>query len=952
MYTYPPADNAWLTELRKAIEVANNAHNACDAEAPITSHLSIDRALQVTVNQLENRLNPKDYANNQTIQDALRQVRTTIAERLSDAGASLQLDGEPQTALSQAISKLPELQAQRLMNALFIEVAAERDQALKIIFDPPDISIQALEWQRYIALHSLGDRLGANSISYKISSVGDPPEILKVEYRLGNSRHMDSIVRATLPDLVTPIAATRLLVGPGIPSKRIANIGRTLMVTTFCEQGGARDYANRLLAQDAQRPPGDTTFFSQSLEIAKQMSAAFQAMERNNLYFPDGKLSNWLVDTTGANAAPKLRIADTKSFLRCAPNARADLRSEPDNVGAQLVATPGYCFAEVLSNNTEAQYIHAGIFGRNLYKFLTGITADDTAVLDCSNPIFQKRPCGFLFAELIQELTQVPAHNRPTVKQASAYLQVIEGMLDPRYKSFHQIKADVRYNILQEKKRELKSLFGPLASDYYSMTLAKIYIEQEFDLDRFFTAANASLDAVLLLIKSTQARHLYISTSEIIICGIPLFPDTLLMKDLNACIKNIYHFDSLAELLAVHNTHLQQIERQLPSLRALEDLISTCKDPRFCPGDTKMEEFLASIDFNLRRSSDLSEHLKNVMDVHSQLTAVANEPEGSLIQKIRALIQELPNKQGVEAQAIKALQKAAIEVPVKFRADLYSNQGEPEVSNLTNALARVEMIKDPSFNTIVAKLQQLNDLTKPIDNSEKLFKSLVDLSENSDVTEGVIKDLNELMENALKLAVNVDHMQKAIRDKPTVYFEGEAAFTGSLLSSDQDNCIMHTHTLSTLIDGLTQHKANLTQLMDLEDAGGPKKLMDLTAYMKSKRVSSNDEVMNTFLQNTVGAVFNEKDLSKRITMLKGITNIFEQLRQSYEKPENIALQKKIAEKISQSEGEAAAIEAAAIAVPVHKRFMANQNDPAMHKLLVILEGGDLDATQEPLSIRI
>src|SRR5437016_640085 len=114
----PPSNHEWLTKLGAAIKAANDAHEACTAATLVQERLAIDRTLQLRMKQLENSLVPNEFINNQSIQTALTRLRTTLAARLMNAGASLQIPGEPVTTLSQIIALLPEMEAQKLMDAL------------------------------------------------------------------------------------------------------------------------------------------------------------------------------------------------------------------------------------------------------------------------------------------------------------------------------------------------------------------------------------------------------------------------------------------------------------------------------------------------------------------------------------------------------------------------------------------------------------------------------------------------------------------------------------------------------------------------------------------------------------------------------------------------------------------------------------------------------------------
>lgn len=215
-----------------------------------------------------------------------------------------------------------------------------------------------------------------------------PKFIIRIDDRLGGARANDAEIRKTeLAKFLTPIAGTRLISS--------GKFNPTILITTVCPNGNPLDHAknNVTIVEKIQG----------ASEIYSQMAHIFLRMQAHNVFCPDGKNENWLLDDKN-----QLCVADNKSWMFSKDGYHDIDETFSKNClayGAQpsLIANIGFMPSYINNQRFEIDKMHCYMLGNNMYQYLTGCSNAllHSGVLDFDEPVF-KTPDGQQFVEMIK----------------------------------------------------------------------------------------------------------------------------------------------------------------------------------------------------------------------------------------------------------------------------------------------------------------------------------------------------------------------------------------------------------------------------------------------------------------------------------------------------------------------------------------------------------------------
>lgn len=458
-------------ELQIAVDEANAAHAAELSPPGSAAHIAIDRELQRRVIHIESLIKGSTYTHSAPLRAQLTRARDQVRNHLVDAGESPHPLGEPQTSLSQRIAELPDAVAERLANVLvtYKGNAGQLATNLRHIFPYGSDPAAVARWRDFLNTHSITFLGGSNIINFKVTALlplVEPPEVLKLEYRFGYPSRMDTVLRTAVPGLCTPTAVSRMVMAPDNTG---ALVGRSLMVTTLCTNGGAGGYAKRgrldyVVAAAAETAATMRAAGRSQMDIdaavttrVNLLTHGMSAGERLEITHAAGLAANAAVlavaanplavdgyRTAAATAATALRqrihgissqmgarLQDLEREGIYFPDAKLDnwvvegdgtlrvadtksfKRSPPDAVDERHIDNDGIVGRirtrgfnlGDIDANTAPKVIHRAILGRNIYYALTGVWPHDTTRPDCSTQEVFQGAVGAKYRTLVEGLT-------------------------------------------------------------------------------------------------------------------------------------------------------------------------------------------------------------------------------------------------------------------------------------------------------------------------------------------------------------------------------------------------------------------------------------------------------------------------------------------------------------------------------------------------------------------
>ncbi|MCH9756168.1 MAG: hypothetical protein K0U37_03110 [Gammaproteobacteria bacterium] len=314
---------------------------------------------------------------------------------------------------------------------------------------------KGVDFEVFLMTHEVGIIPSSNSKLFSVTTLDtNEKQVLKVEYLAQRGQAAELYLRehAELSGVFTPIFARKKVTyyHPG----RDRLVQGNLVVTEFCEGNNVETHGKDFGNDDEARLRGAADIYTQMSDILIKIEAAGCA-------FPDMKVTNWLVDSSG-----KLRVADGKSFMFT--NASREIRAtEIDScVRSPYLSAPEQWQDTV---NISADKMHAYILGRNLYFYLTrgdddllyngNIPKMDASELDFSFPIFQT-PAGAQYKALIEDTHKARPANRLSVAAFHTRIEAIHA-------SYEQEKAEAQSVIetSQEYREKMSQVRDATESD-------------------------------------------------------------------------------------------------------------------------------------------------------------------------------------------------------------------------------------------------------------------------------------------------------------------------------------------------------------------------------------------------------------------------------------------------------------------------------------------------------
>lgn len=414
----------FIKDLRRALNDFESA------ESPEQKREALNR-MREAVDFVESRESPLRMARADNFQNLKHALFIYTKSELEKIGVrSMHAPNIPRSPLSEIISNMSPFKANALMEILARGPSANLTQDLRTLYEASDTSAEAKRFRQFLATHAISFLGGANSQNFKVvHQLTGAAQVLKVEDRDLSPRHVERHLRARVPNVLIPHYAERQVEG-GVPLRLggLERASRTLIVSDYVHGGSALEHAEKMRNEGRG--------FEASADIGLQMCDAFKNIQNADCFFPDSKLSNWLVDASG-----RLIIADTKSFLFT--NAYGNYTPvTPGNESLPVLRTHGFDTYGLPNDNIPAEAAHAALLGRNLYTSLTGEWPPhrEFQESDFSHPLFTSER-GASFKTLIQDLTHPVLAERQSLDAARATLMSLGAVPTPFLEAAARLKS-------------------------------------------------------------------------------------------------------------------------------------------------------------------------------------------------------------------------------------------------------------------------------------------------------------------------------------------------------------------------------------------------------------------------------------------------------------------------------------------------------------------------------
>ncbi|QRN03989.1 hypothetical protein GH742_08975 [Legionella sp. MW5194] len=860
------------TELQLAVDQANAAHALEPSPPGSAAHVAIDRELQRRVIHIESLIKGSTYSHSAALRAQLTSARDQLRNHLVAAGQSPQPLGEPQTSLSQRIAELPDAVAERLANVL---VTYKGNQGLlaanlRTVFPFGSDPAAVARWRDFLDTHTITFLGGSNIINFKVTAVlplVEPPEVLKLEYRFGYASRMDTVLRTAIPQLCTPTAVSRMV---RAPDNTGAPVGRSLMVTTLCTNGGAGGYAKRgrldyIVAAAAETAAtmraagraqididtavtarinllthgmsgGDRIEITHAAAIA--VNAAVLAVAANPL-----AVDGYRTAATTAATALRQRIHGVASQM-CArfqdleregiyfPDAKLDnwvvegdgtlrvadtksfKRSPPDVVNEGHVDNEGIVGRirtrgfnlGDIDANRAPEIIHRAILGRNIYYALTGVWPHDTTRPACTEEVFQGA-VGAKYKSLIEGLTHRTAP-APGIPQPTITLAQAAQTL-----------------------REINIMHAPA---YALATVPQQALMVALAANPAYAAANAGQQALMVELAASAGYEAASPAQRLLMAALATNPS--------------YESASPAQrMLAAALSTGPEYEAANPAQRSL--MVALAVSPVYEAASPTQRALVAA----LARSPVYETASPSQKTLVVTLAASAGYEAATPDQ--RALMVELAAKPIYEAAApaqralmialaTNATYEAANPAQRTFMAALASKPLYEAAAPATRQRMLDAMVT-PAYAAIVAKMQDLEAVTGQ-DHTSSLHASLhaacAGLAYDRDTALATLRDT---VNRAYDTLVEANTLRAAITTPVQPGLGGQVLLPDALLVNDRVTLIAAAADLNALLAGLEAHRAHLTTARDaLPELRG---LQGLSDACNAQRFGDGDARMDQFL---------------------------------------------------------------------------------------------------------
>jgi hypothetical protein len=372
-----------------------------------------------------------------------------IKNQYESMGGHSMLDPKDKPSkLSELIANMAPDKADKLTGILIKGESANLANELKDLYRTSDASHEAEQYRKFLNEHEISFLGGGNSKNFKVVNRDTGAvEVLKVDYRLDMPRNVEQHLRENMSDKFAPTHAERTVVC--YDPEEQGDDSRTLLVTDFCPSGSILDYKKQFKGSNDELAEKATDIFS-------QMASVFSEIQQNECFFPDAKLTNWLLDDG------KLVLADTKSFAFTKNGVYSSSVKGNEYVG--ILSTQGFQPKEYYEDKMDADKAHAFLLGKNLYCFMTGDDPYEEIFYYSSNAF--KGEKGRAIKALIQNLVKDEPFQRMSIAKARQELFFIENPdVRPLFDELESLKrsnTDAKMiEFIEENKNQLVSAKKP-----------------------------------------------------------------------------------------------------------------------------------------------------------------------------------------------------------------------------------------------------------------------------------------------------------------------------------------------------------------------------------------------------------------------------------------------------------------------------------------------------------
>lgn len=677
--------STFFNDANKAIDAYNTAK---DSE----SKKNALKDLQGAIEHVELRATPEQLAKAHKFNTIKAELFTQIKSAYSEQGVNTLYEGPRNSnTIAYVLSDMQQNEMDKLTGILLgnKNQIGIKTQKLDTLYGTEDQSKEAKQWRDFIKKHSIEFLGGGNSKNFKVTNIQDGSvKVLKVDNRLNMPRLVDKHLRDNLESVFTPVDVARQVLSYGD--------SRTLLVTDLCSSGSMFEHSQKI-SQTTLPQNRNQALHKEAINIGGQMAQAFQDIQKTNCFFPDGKLTNWLVDGEG-----KLRIADTKSFL-FTDNGYSRLDVE----GTAVLVTQGFQPTEygMTKGPYQADSFHAYLLGCNLYKYLTGISPPLTGLkLDNLNsPVFDGD--GKKLKELITSLVEPKPKDRISLKEAQYQLQILN---DPDFKKVVEATQEVSATTGIKVSHVVADMFLTQRNEagYSKDTTIQNILTS---LDEFKTNCPISSK------EKSQSYGAFISENEL----------NLARK---RAIGNETSFDAIWDKLKAFDAVLDEYKTTR----------SECLNLKFGEKDKQIDERLSDNDRYFKEKLVDGESLVEISQDTKELNVEINKFNTPDIQLVRSSINALNAiyKRSEAREIAEAMQK----VPANERANVFESK-DPSALKLRDTIIKSETARYKDAKTELSNLKygendiEMNNYLKRCDKQfEELLKEgkLVEASKYTD----------------------------------------------------------------------------------------------------------------------------------------------------------------------------------------------------------------------------
>ncbi len=353
--------SVFCNEINEKFSVINKLIEEYNTEKKEQQRLEKLNALYLEQKKLMHTTPPKAIA---LFPAYIEQMLDQFFKALKDQFTSLGIDSLSETtkpdptligSLPEIIANMPPEKIDRLLSILSQGELWKINQ-LQQLYEPYEIEYD--EYQEFLKSHTISFLGGGNSKNFKVTNtLTGKIFILKVDERLGTIKTAEMYLRErSLKNVLTKVYAER---SGKILNAEKKNVVKTLIVTDFCQGSDLESLAEQTLSDEKR--------LELALIIYSQMATILTNIVNDGNAFPDMKNANWLIENDS------LFIADCKSFVFI--NNQHEI-----NFNLPQNRFLGYISTKFLNPPEKwpliADSLHAYMFGKNLYQFLTNCTQD------------------------------------------------------------------------------------------------------------------------------------------------------------------------------------------------------------------------------------------------------------------------------------------------------------------------------------------------------------------------------------------------------------------------------------------------------------------------------------------------------------------------------------------------------------------------------------------------